>query len=71
METALVRYGHAPYNERNLLQGTSSTLGGSDERLDCDHYRRRRHCHVGDYGRQRGILRPGGHTQLLQSPHDY
>ena len=70
VETAVVRDGHAPYDEQNLLQVRRPRLGGSNERLDCDRSRRRRHCHVGDYGRQRGILRPGKHTQLLQSPHN-
>src|SRR5215471_4020135 len=49
-----------------LASGTSTTLGSSNERLDCDGPNRRRQCHVGDYGRQRGILRAGKHAELLQ-----
>jgi len=44
-------------------------LGGSNERLDCD--RPSRHHHVGDYGRQRGILPAGKHAQLLEYPRDF
>ena len=63
METAVVRYGHAPYDEQNLLQVRRPRLGGSDESLDCDRSCRRHRCHVSDYLRQRGVLRPGQHTQ--------
>ena len=70
VETAVVRYGHAPYDEQNLLQVRRPRLGGSNERLDCDRSCRRHRCHVSDYLRQRGVLRPGQHTQLLQYPHD-
>jgi hypothetical protein len=70
METAVVPYGHAPYDEQNLLQVRRPRLGGSDESLDCDRSCRRHRCHVSDYLRQRGVLRPGQHTQLLQYPHD-
>ena len=70
VETAVVPYGHAPYDGQNLLQVRRPRLGGSNERLDRDRSRRRHHLYVGDYGRQRGILRPGKHTQLLQYPHD-
>src|SRR5215469_13376258 len=45
-------------------------LGGSNERLDRDCPR----CHdygcFTDYGRQRGTLRPGDYTQLLQHSRD-
>ena len=70
METAVVRYGHAPYDEQNLLQVRRPRLGGSDESLDCDRFCCRHRCHVSDYLRRRGVLRPGQHTQLLQYPHD-
>ena len=45
-------------------------LGGSNERLDCDCPRRHNYGRFADYGRQRGTLRPGDYTQLLQHSRD-
>ena len=71
METAVVRYGHAPLMmSKTCFRYVVHAWGGSNERLDRDRSRRRHHLYVGDYARQRGILRPGKHTQLLQYPHD-
>src|SRR4029077_19382744 len=53
---ALGRYGHAADGQAKLASGTLSTLGGSNERLDCDRLRRRHYCRIGDYGCQRRAL---------------
>jgi len=63
---ALGRYGHAADGQAKLASGTLSTLGGSNERLDCDRLRRRHYCRIGDYGCQRGPLRAGKYARLLQ-----
>ena len=60
------RYGHAADGQAKPASGTLSTLGGSNERLDCDRLRRRHYCRIGDYGCQRGPLRAGKYARLLQ-----
>src|SRR5438874_13664898 len=50
------------------FSGTSSTLGGSNERLDRERPRRRHRDHVADHGCQRGTLRPGSTHNCFNIP---